>query len=343
MTTKQLSNKFTISKIFMLTLLLFTFTFAKTPQWIIKPPVNAAYYNGVGSAPMIEGNSDHIETARQAALSSIASQININIQSDVVSSIMENNDEIKENFERNIRTSTQASLEGYEIKDQYTSNGTFYTWIRLSKAKYQEIQAEKRKKAAELSLSFYREYENALENNNVATALNNAVRAIQSADAYIPDGLEYTLDGEEIYLVNHYYQSIQNLLDGIEIKPVQKVVKTKTGQALKNTAFIVTSNGNTIKNLPLLLSINGEGNDIPKSIRSDFSGKAVVRGAILHDSKKIQTLKASMELKGDKDSGAFLFPALLSQIQIPTGSIMLQVSGPVIYLTSDEQMNGTPV
>ncbi len=316
---------------------------AKKPAWISNPPVDPAYYTGVGSAQIHDGSSDHIQAAQQAALANIAAQIQVKIDASVMSSIAESGDDIEENFKRNIKSSTQAQLEGYELVGQYTENAVFYAYYRLSREKWARIQAEKRRKAAELSISFYHDGQKALNDGQPAVALSNLIRALESIDAYIPEGLNAELDGEKVFLANRIYQAVQQILDNLSLSPIQKVVEAKTGQALKNTGFSAEWNGSPVKNLLLSIQGNGDGNDLPATVTTDMGGRAMLRAAVIHDSRKIQNIRADVDLSGKNAAQSLFYPALLAGLTRPSAVIMLRISGPVIYLSSEETLDGNPL
>jgi len=337
---KLRTDRMRVLSIVILVFGLATVAAAKAPDWVKSPPVDSRYYSGVGSAAVIPGSTAHIENARQAALAAIAAQIQVNISAEVMSSIMESGDELAESFRRNIQSSTQAQLEGYEQVGQHSEGGTYYAYYRLSKAKYAEIQAEKRRKASELALSFYREYESSLAAGEPARALNNLIRALESMDAYIPEGLKSRIDGEDVFLSNVFTQKIQSLLDQVEIIADPKVLKVKAGEALKDGGFRVVLSGAAMKNVSLLLESNGSGNELGQAPVTDGSGRASLRTVRIRDAKKIQNIRAELLLQGEKKGGALLYPALLSALNKPAGTMVLQVSGPVIYMTVTETYGG---
>ena len=126
-------------------LLLFQSLFAKTmPDWVKSRPIDKNYYIGIGVAKKSKKNKDYIQYAKDSALKNLASEISVNISGEVISKVMEKNGINKEELISNIKTSTQAKLQGYELVGTWEDKNNYWVYYHLSKEKYKAQQKKKR-------------------------------------------------------------------------------------------------------------------------------------------------------------------------------------------------------
>ena len=101
----------------------------KKPDWVISRPINQNYYIGIGVAEKSKDNLDYIQIAKDNALKNLASEININVSGDVISKVIEKSGISQDEIKSEIRTSTTANLEGYEVVGTYEDKNGYLTLL----------------------------------------------------------------------------------------------------------------------------------------------------------------------------------------------------------------------
>ncbi|MCK4654904.1 MAG: LPP20 family lipoprotein, partial [Candidatus Cloacimonetes bacterium] len=217
-------------RLFVLVCLIFQFNLLlakKVPDWVKNRPLSKEYYIGIGYAPKVKRSKDHIEIAKSEALKNLASEITINISGEVISSIMEKSGVLEEELKSQIRSTTQAELEGYELVDTWQNKKEYWVYYRLYRMMYKKLKQEKIDKAMNLALDLFKEAKSNEEKKNIEKALLYFLQALNPIEKYITETLETTFKGTTIYLNNEIYFSIQNLLSNIELKPLNPNMNAK--------------------------------------------------------------------------------------------------------------------
>ena len=143
-----------ISKQFILFLLL-SLIFSSQPDWVKKRPINNSYFIGIGISS-INLSRNYIQSAKNDALSDLSSEISVTISSELIDILTEKSGLSQEEVVSEIRSSTKADLEGFELVDTWEDEYEYWVYYRLSKAKYQANIELKRQNAISLSLDLFK-------------------------------------------------------------------------------------------------------------------------------------------------------------------------------------------
>lgn len=223
------------------------------PSWVLQQPVTPGFYIGIGSAS--RANDGYLETAQQNALSQISTQIMVNIKSDVVSSLIENNEGIAESYQSKLKSSTQADLEGYTLVDSWSDGQTQYVYYQLSKALYAEIQARKRSEAIVKSTGFINISQNELSKGNIAVSLHSLYQAFLPIIPYLGENLTSRFNGQNISVANEIIRLSQQALVDISLTPTQERFVLKLGSdSLQNITINASLNKKPLTNVPLIFT-----------------------------------------------------------------------------------------
>jgi len=106
---------------------------AKKPDWVNKRPIDNNSYIGIGVAEKDIETSEYIQKAKDRALREIASEITVTISSATLNQILEKAGVVKEEFESQIKSSTQAQLEGYELVDTWEDKKSILGLLQIIK------------------------------------------------------------------------------------------------------------------------------------------------------------------------------------------------------------------
>jgi len=319
----------------------------KKPDWVISRPINPNYYIGIGVAEKSKDNLDYIQIAKDNALKNLASEININVSGDVISKVIEKSGISQDEIKSEIRTSTTADLEGYEVVGTYEDKNSYWIYYRLSKELYRKNKREKINKAIALSLDMFSKAKENEKNGDINKAILLYLESLKPLEKFIAEPLKTEFNGKEIYLNNEIYSAVQNILSEIRFIPLDEKIDAKIGRAaekpLKIRAELKTvSKAQKISNLPLVFSfIKGEG-DLLKKARTNADGIGQTEISKITSSDNLQIVKTELDLSefGSDDSVSFLYRDILKSFPIPSTKFIISVSGLSFYVESSETIFG---
>ena len=314
----------------------------KKPAWLENRPRNPLYYVGIGMAGKSPGSGDYRAIARDNALQNLASEITINIASELIVKLVEQAGIVQEEFQSQIRSSTTASLEGYELVDSWEDDSEYWVYYRLEKDVYAARREAAINKAKALSwdlLSRARENE---ARGDAAAAIALYVQALKSVENYITEPLEMAHGGTTLYLQNEIFTGLQGLINKISLVPVQGSVKARTGRPLAEPLALMSrfSDGSPVYNLPLRLwFVRGDG-DFVSRISSNREGRAESKVIKIKSADPIQIVQAELEIGDDIVGQSAITKSILKGINLPGTKFILNVSSMLFYVDSREMHLG---
>ena len=332
--------------------LIFSFVLCEQANWVSKRPVNRAYYIGIGMVKK-STSTNYVQSAKNNALNDLASEISINISSELVDVMIEQSGMSEEKSRSEIQALTKAELEEYELIDTWENDYEYWVYYHLSKEIYKANIELKRQNAISLSLDLFKKAKEKETNwNTQGSTINSAIeyyiQALKPIENYYGDPLEVSYNGNKIFLQNEIFSSLQWILSKMKLKAVNPKLDVKVGHALKNELKVsasFTDNGKTVivTNLPVQFSfIKGDG-ELVKTRKTDSRG--VVNGQIIEISpnQKIQMIRASLDLTNyfSEDSASEYLLNTLRNINVPSSKFIVNVIGPKVYLESNEYNLGS--
>ena len=319
---------------------------AKKPDWVNKRPIDNNSYIGIGVAEKDTETSEYIQKAKDRALREIASEITVTISGATLNQILEKAGVVKEEFESQIQSSTQAQLEGYELVDTWEDKNQYWVYYMLSKEKYARLRKEKIDKAIALSLDFYSKAEQNKANSRITEALQFYLQALNPIEPYLSEPLETKYNGQNIYLLNTLNSALQQVLSTISIKPVQPEVAATIGKGLEEPILFKTLYMQSpIANLPLQFSfLKGEG-DLIEYDKTAVNGLASCRVSNILSAEKMQVIKARLALDKmvSQNEQNPIIQDIIKSLSIPSANVLLNVSGPQVFIESAELNFGNPL
>lgn len=314
------------------------------PSWVDNRPVSEKYYIGIGFAQKSSTGQDYRQVGKDEALRDLASEITVNISGEFIHSIAEQSGMIEEDVRSQVRSSTEANLEGYELVDNWEDEDEYWVYYRLSKSHYENLKRQKLNKATSLSLDLFSKGKVAEQENDFAKALIFYTQALNPIQDYVSEPLKVEFQGSQIYLMNNIYSSAQDLLSRIELKAVNANLKGKTGQALSDplaiTAAINKSDGSNkaVANLPLEFEfIRGGGSLIDKAL-TDVVGNASSRISKIQAIDKMQIVQCKVDLISSLgESSSLIIKNMVNRFAVPSTKFVLTISGMTAFLEVSEK------
>ncbi len=332
--------------LFIFLMICFSVFAAKKPDWVNKRPIDNNSYIGIGVAEKDTETSEYIQKAKDRALREIASEITVTISGATLNQILEKAGVVKEEFESQIQSSTQAQLEGYELVDTWQDKNQYWVYYKLSKEKYAQLRKAKTDKAISLSLDFYLKAEQKKADSHITEALQLYLQAFNPIEPFISEPLETRYNEQNIYLLNTIHSSLQQVLGTISLKPVEPEIDATIGKSLEDPIlFNALYMQSPIANFPLHFSfIKGEG-ELIEYTKSAADGIVLCRVSNILSADKMQVIKAELAINKliSQDDVNPIIQDIIKSLTIPSANVILNVSGPQVFIESTELNFGNPL
>ena len=326
--------------VIILSLFLFSLSYAEKPFWITDYPYDADFYVGIGFSS--KNTENYIQEAKNNAINEIASQIKITISSETIHKLIEENGRIDELLKQQINTSTKESLEDVEVVDNWDSGDEYWVYCRLSKEKYKKQKQLRLKEAVNKSLNLFSKAKESEKRYAISKALSFYFESLKPIEKYLNEPLQVKYNNQNIYLLNEIYSSIQDILNNISLFPEIDKFNTKMGNPITEPIIIKANYGSLnkvkISNLPINFSfIRGEG-DIDLKAKTDNSGRAICRIHKITAQDKIQIVKGEFDILSlnPEYNSSPVIVAILESFKIPNTKIIINVEGLSVFIRSEE-------
>ena len=315
----------------------------KKPIWISERPVQNDYYIGIGAADKGDGNLDYRQIAKENALQDLSSEITVNISSQVIVNMMESSDAFEEELKSQIRSTTQANLQGYELVDNWENDNQYWVYYRLSKELYTKNRKARIDKASSLGLNLYTKAKEKENEKDLTAALGLYVQAMQTIEEFISEPIKKEYAGSTIYLQNELFNSLQSLMSNITLKVEQGQVKGTVGRALKDPIRITANfiDGSLVANLPLLAEFVKGGGDIISQVRTGMDGVANSRVTNISSPDKLQIINIRVMVASEVTQKEFpLVYNLIKNMNTPSARVIVNVAGITCFMEVSETIMG---
>ncbi len=229
---------------------------AVAPYWVKTRPITPAFYIGIGSARINTG-TEYQNTAKENALSDLASEIKVNVNSNSLLHTLEQNSQFEQSYLETIQTSSNLDLEGFEIVDTWADATHYYTFYRLDKSVYAEIQRKKKETGQKQSLDFFNKGMQAADAGIYPNAVQYYLQGLQSIEAFWNEENEVVgADGASFLLDNALYANLNDLIAAVQITVESPLNRSYTNAFTPEASILVKSNnsGTEYSDVPLYYS-----------------------------------------------------------------------------------------
>ncbi|MCU0610014.1 MAG: LPP20 family lipoprotein [Chitinispirillaceae bacterium] len=251
-----------ISLIFVLSLSVHAGLFgASRPEWVLRHPLDAGYFIGVGASAKKSGDADN--GARKQALADIASQISTTVSSD----------------DRGTIASSGATIEGSEEIGRWENRDSLWLCIRLSKESFRARAKEQENSAqnSHIAMAATRAHLAQADKARGAGDITLAIKELIAADlSYMPvAGVVMSLGEEDCAIrINRVMNEILGALSISAPDPYFAGPREKA--SAEPAKIIVTCNGKPVNSLPICFTVSA-GKASPIAATTDASGRAACR------------------------------------------------------------------
>jgi len=311
------------------------------PEWVDKRPSSGLYYVGIGSARKAGLSPDaYKENARNSALNVLSSEISVNISSSSVINTIETDYQLSETYERQIQTSSDRNIEGYEVVDTWDGGDVFWMYCRLSKAEYQAQKAKKKSAALNQAKTKYLQAVNLRSSGKLYEAIGSFVEAFSDITDYLAEPTDVLIDSTQVDLGTKVYRDLIQTLNELRFKSKENPVFVTSGMHINPELMeirIVNKNELPVPNMPVVLSFSGSGL-MDNKLTSDQNGVIHVPINKVTSKNQMETLTVEMDMvtlsRLTKD---IFIRTVIRKIPPPTYKLIVNVQSPLIFIESSEK------
>ncbi|HLP16595.1 MAG TPA: LPP20 family lipoprotein [Bacteroidota bacterium] len=318
---------------------------AGVPSWVEKRPSAPGWYIGIGTAEKRGTPEEYLLRAKHSALNEIASQITVAISGEQISRISEQMGKITDEYQAQLRSSTSAELEGVETVGTYEDDTQTWIYLRLNIDRYNSIRAEKRQRAAALALDYFTKAKSSEQAGRPAESMQLYLQALSALSKYLTEPVQATYNGRNVYLVNEIVQSLQFMLNAIEIESKNSPVEAQIGRPVKlPVGFAVKyMNASGVQKpaamIPLRFSFLRGAGEIIHTATTDQNGLAATRIAKMTATDKLQMLQAEIDLTLLM-AGDSVLNTIARGFSVPVAKTIVNVSGVSVFISTHETQFG---
>ncbi|WP_456442892.1 LPP20 family lipoprotein, partial [Caldithrix abyssi] len=337
----------TIKTVFLI-LFISAFTFAQKsrPNWIENRPLVKGYYVGIGYASKVEHPTDYHKVAMDNALNNLASEIQINISSQTVQKVLERAGILQDEFKSYVQSSTKAELEGYELVDKWENDLEYWVYYQLSREKYEALKNARLAKARALAVDMLQRARSAEENGKIDRALLFYFQALPPIEKYLGEPLQTEINGQQVFLFNEIYSSLQRILSEIKLQALHPQLKGKLGQPVSQPLTVkATRDDLPVQNLPIAFAFVRGAGDLIKEAFTDARGEAHSRILRINANDNLQIVVADLAIEKSisQTNPSPLLKGITNTLVRPSTRFMINVSGLTAYIESKEVNLGRTV
>ncbi|MFN5794434.1 MAG: LPP20 family lipoprotein [Bacteroidota bacterium] len=327
---------------FIFSLIFFTCSAQQKPDWISKRPTSNDYFIGINYSSKLSDN--FIETAKNKALSDLASEISVNLISETEIKTTEIDFELKQSFQEKIKTSINKNIEGYEQVEIWQDNNEYWVYLRLLKTEYYRLQKIKYQNAINEAQELFNTAKKNEEQFDYKLAISNYLLSTKALEPFFLENFDSELKIKSTALFNNARNSTQNILNSIKVKNTENKVTTISAnynKALNSIAFIeVNSKKIPLKNIPLKYLVEkGEIQTAQTNLTTDNLGNAknFVSSLSFTDNNAILKVVLDIEQLISQNETEIILAKALKKTIPNFDIVQFEKTKPVFFIRSTEK------
>ncbi len=314
------------------------------PEWVDKRPASGMYYIGIGSARKAGLSPDaYKENARNSALNVLSSEISVNISSTSVINTIETDYQLSETYERQIQTSSDRNIQGYEVVGSWDGGEIFWMYCRLSKAEYQAQKAKKKTADLQQAKSKYIQAADLRTKGNQYEAIGLYVEAFSDLTDYLAEPTEVLIDSSKVDLGTNIYRDLIQTFDEVRFESKENPVFVTSGMHIDPQLMeisISNKDGFTVPNMPVVLSFTGSGL-LDNKLSSDQNGVVHVPINKVISKNQMETITVELDMVSlSRLTKDIFIRTVIRKIPPPTYKLVINVQSPLIFIESSEKSFG---
>jgi hypothetical protein len=313
------------------------------PEWVASRPHDPGYYIGIGTCSKVSQPLDYQTIAKKNALNDLASEISVRVQGETFLNSLEVNKNFSEEFISTISTSTDEKIEDFEIAGQWENGKEYWIYYRLNRAQYQAKKREKKNLAMNAAFDYYEKGKSAALEGNIPAAFDLYLRGLFAMKDYWNEVNEYSADEGKIFLDNEIYHAMQQLADGLKMRPsVAKVILNAQNKYSQDVVVTLEYNNVPARSVTVMHQYVKTGYMKPRSGLSGSNGEVYLNVSDVSSTEKSNALQLSVNLEPmiiqDLDRNIQL--GLIKGLRTEKRSIPIEFVTPSFFVNAVEQNFG---
>jgi hypothetical protein len=311
------------------------------PEWVGQRPRNPSYYIGIGSASKLSQPLDYQAIAKKNALNDLATEIRVRVQGETFLNALEVNKNFSEEFISTIATTTDESIENYEIAGQWEDKNEFWVYYRLNKSEYARLKAEKKNQALSSANDFYQKGLEAETRANIPAAIDLYLRGLFALKNYWNEVNEFNLEGQKVYLDNELYASLRRVITGLTIVPGgERIVLSSENNYMSQFPVMVTYEGAPARGISLSFAYQRDRYMKPRALVTDQEGKTTAEVSHVSTTTKANWLDLVIDVEAllPPDLDKSIEVGLVKGMKPDSKRVPIELVTPSFFIESTERV-----
>ncbi len=316
------------------------------PAWVNSRPISSSYYIGIGLAPKAPGTNFQ-RTAKDNALSDLASEIKVNVNTNSLLHTLEREYKFEQEFRETIRTSSDLNLEDFEIVDTWEDDRNYWVYYRMNRAQYAKRIRAKKDAAQSMAIDFLSKAEASYRSGDFTNSADYYLRGLQALEEFWNEENEVTYENQTILLDNALFAGLKNLLSEVRISSEDRI-ELNFQNRFSTTASIQVADSKDNRPLvgvPLTYSYFGQYGRVKGKLSTNADGRASLPISNVDREKSNNTLSVGIDTESIFDpfqSDAFM-RKLTESLRGKSIDAPIYYKPPSIYIDSTEKNLGKPL
>lgn len=244
----------------------------KKPDWVSERPVNTMYYTGIGMA--LKTEKDYMQKAKQNALSDLVSEIKVEVSVNSLLNTLEENGEIKSDFEESIRLGAKEEIEDFQLVENWQNETEYWVYYQLNKFDYEEFTEKRREKAIKQGFDYWYKGQESLHKGDLMLALEMFLKGLDVIQPVVNDELTCSYEDKTMDVGQELYSALKGIFSGITINASPNTVEGQVFQPVENPVLIkVTREGVALRNLKMNFAFVEGAGQLSQNNMTDFDGE----------------------------------------------------------------------
>jgi len=316
---------------------------ANKPDWTQSRPISSSHYIGIGVAQKsIDG--EYRTAAKENALSDLASEIKVNVNSNSLLYTLEREYKFEQEFRETIKTSTNLDLEDFELVESWEDENAYWLYYRLSKSQYAERQKEKKESAEALAIDFLSKAESANSNGQFSESVDYYLRGLQSLEEFWAENNEVIHRGNTIYVDNELFTGLKSTLTNTSIElSNEPILNFQNSYTTEAELLLTNSDSNKpLASVPISYIYQGLYGRVKGSLASNLDGRITISISEAERSSKPNVLSVAIntdELFEPFKSDQFM-QKLTKSLRGTSTSHSIRYYPPLVFINASEKNLG---
>ncbi|NVK29144.1 MAG: LPP20 family lipoprotein [Flavobacteriia bacterium] len=321
---------------------------SSTPEWTQSKPSDPFAYVGIGVA-RIQSDGSHLQTAKNAALSDLASEISVEISSTSLLHQMETNRQFREEFRAQTEINSYEDIEGFELAGSYEGKDYYWVQYKLDKAEYARIRANRKESAVSRAVAFYNLAKESARANEIQPSLAHAFSALSELKPYLNEPIRSEqIEGD---FGIRLYAFVDSILGSIRVVSLQESFEIVRFAEPPHRAYfqVQDTRGQWLENIPVYLYYTGGFLRNSQTI-SQSSGLIPFALPPADAQTRVERLEADVNYVALAENATRdpLLRMMISRFPSKKALVRIEVRSPKVFISSSEfsgenEMNSPPI